>query len=420
MIVLLGGHFKAESLALQQGELDLLLEGQKQQEGTKEEQSISQPEKVTKIGGEAKKATPRRRKISKGRRLYEKGRIGRRHPSNIWVNEDEGNDEECSSDSDVELMASDRLNEDDDERKAQLSSNNLKKESPRGTTDAGIRKVDSWTPNTSTQTTSPPMGTKHATTAATTATATTTTDSPFTTTTAPSTEATSSTPGTTSVSPWSSNEGFDVSIASSGGTNDSDISKVRRESVPRIPPVPPKKRSSASKSPRGAETPTATKSSDTSPRNDGGSLATPKKVPPVPPPKKGTTIGGTASVVATPILPKNELPTTSPRGSSSSTNSPGATTPNPSPRGKMPSSEPTTPRKGYSRRISDANSTPSEEDAEDLIRNGIILELSGAPYHLLFPEVDCIIIHGGLGTVAEAFKVGKPVIVTGCLLFDQR
>jgi len=34
--------------------------------------------------------------------------------------------------------------------------------------------------------------------------------------------------------------------------------------------------------------------------------------------------------------------------------------------------------------------------------------------------MDCLIVHGGLGTIAEAMRVGVPIIVTGVLLLDQR
>lgn len=34
--------------------------------------------------------------------------------------------------------------------------------------------------------------------------------------------------------------------------------------------------------------------------------------------------------------------------------------------------------------------------------------------------MDCIVIHGGLGTTAEALRSGVPTIVTGTLLMDQR
>jgi len=61
-----------------------------------------------------------------------------------------------------------------------------------------------------------------------------------------------------------------------------------------------------------------------------------------------------------------------------------------------------------------------EEKAEELKKEGRILEEKGAPFGKLFPELDCIIIHGGLGTTAEALRVGVPVIVTGVLLMDQR
>lgn len=35
-------------------------------------------------------------------------------------------------------------------------------------------------------------------------------------------------------------------------------------------------------------------------------------------------------------------------------------------------------------------------------------------------EMDCIIVHGGLGTTAEAMRAGVPVMITGVLLMDQR
>lgn len=44
----------------------------------------------------------------------------------------------------------------------------------------------------------------------------------------------------------------------------------------------------------------------------------------------------------------------------------------------------------------------------------------GAPFNLLFPFMDVLIIHGGLGTTSEALLAGKPTIVTGTLLLDQR
>jgi len=49
-----------------------------------------------------------------------------------------------------------------------------------------------------------------------------------------------------------------------------------------------------------------------------------------------------------------------------------------------------------------------------------LLEANNAPFGALFPHMSLLIIHGGLGTTAEAIRSGLPVIVTGVLLFDQR
>ena len=51
---------------------------------------------------------------------------------------------------------------------------------------------------------------------------------------------------------------------------------------------------------------------------------------------------------------------------------------------------------------------------------GLLLEGTVAPFGELLPLMDVNIIHGGLGTTAEAMRAGKPVIVTGILLMDQR
>uniref|UniRef100_A0A6B2LI55 Glycosyl transferase family 28 C-terminal domain-containing protein n=1 Tax=Arcella intermedia TaxID=1963864 RepID=A0A6B2LI55_9EUKA len=61
-----------------------------------------------------------------------------------------------------------------------------------------------------------------------------------------------------------------------------------------------------------------------------------------------------------------------------------------------------------------------EQRAKDMEEEGLILVEKGAPFGKLFPLLDTIIIHGGLGTTAEALRVGVPVIVTGVLLMDQR
>lgn len=51
---------------------------------------------------------------------------------------------------------------------------------------------------------------------------------------------------------------------------------------------------------------------------------------------------------------------------------------------------------------------------------GRLFEAAGAPFGYLFDAVDCIIMHGGLGTTAETLRSGKPCMVTGVLLMDQR
>ena len=54
------------------------------------------------------------------------------------------------------------------------------------------------------------------------------------------------------------------------------------------------------------------------------------------------------------------------------------------------------------------------------LREGRMHVAKGAPFGRLFPLCDAVIIHGGLGTTGEALMAGKPVIITGVLLFDQR
>jgi sterol 3beta-glucosyltransferase len=49
-----------------------------------------------------------------------------------------------------------------------------------------------------------------------------------------------------------------------------------------------------------------------------------------------------------------------------------------------------------------------------------IIEIAGAPFGVLFPLCDFVVVHGGLGTTSEAFRAGKPLLVTGIMVFDQR
>eukprot|EP00300_Choanocystis_sp_HF-7_P011985 c17698_g1_i5.p1 GENE.c17698_g1_i5~~c17698_g1_i5.p1 ORF type:complete len:334 (+),score=98.80 c17698_g1_i5:153-1004(+) len=62
----------------------------------------------------------------------------------------------------------------------------------------------------------------------------------------------------------------------------------------------------------------------------------------------------------------------------------------------------------------------TEQSANDWKAKGRLFEDKGAPFGTLFQEIQCAIIHGGLGTTAEALRAGLPTIVTGTLLMDQR
>eukprot|EP00746_Dinoflagellata_sp_MGD_P161245 gnl/MRDRNA2_/MRDRNA2_88316_c0_seq1.p1 gnl/MRDRNA2_/MRDRNA2_88316_c0~~gnl/MRDRNA2_/MRDRNA2_88316_c0_seq1.p1 ORF type:complete len:655 (+),score=125.06 gnl/MRDRNA2_/MRDRNA2_88316_c0_seq1:121-2085(+) len=61
-----------------------------------------------------------------------------------------------------------------------------------------------------------------------------------------------------------------------------------------------------------------------------------------------------------------------------------------------------------------------EKRAQALCKDGALLQVAGAPFGELFPLCDCAVVHGGLGSTAEALRAGIPVIVTGVLLMDQR
>ena len=50
---------------------------------------------------------------------------------------------------------------------------------------------------------------------------------------------------------------------------------------------------------------------------------------------------------------------------------------------------------------------------------GAFLEVDKADFGALFPQMDALIVHGGLGTTVEALRARKPVAVTGILMMDQ-
>eukprot|EP00667_Euglena_gracilis_P004023 EG_transcript_4038 len=60
------------------------------------------------------------------------------------------------------------------------------------------------------------------------------------------------------------------------------------------------------------------------------------------------------------------------------------------------------------------------EQTSKLKEQNLLLEVAGCPFDVVFPHMACVIIHGGLGTTAEALRAGVPAIVTGVLLMDQR
>jgi len=72
------------------------------------------------------------------------------------------------------------------------------------------------------------------------------------------------------------------------------------------------------------------------------------------------------------------------------------------------------------RPTTEVTSTYLEKDAAQLISDGRLHLAKGAPFSRLFPLMDFVVIHGGLGTTAECFASGVPCMVTGVLLMDQR
>mmetsp|Transcript_30357 Transcript_30357/g.64028 ORF Transcript_30357/g.64028 Transcript_30357/m.64028 type:complete len:617 (-) Transcript_30357:134-1984(-) len=54
------------------------------------------------------------------------------------------------------------------------------------------------------------------------------------------------------------------------------------------------------------------------------------------------------------------------------------------------------------------------------VAGGRLFLAPGAPFGRLFPLVDAVVLHGGLGTTSEALQAKLPTIVTGVMLLDQR
>ena len=52
--------------------------------------------------------------------------------------------------------------------------------------------------------------------------------------------------------------------------------------------------------------------------------------------------------------------------------------------------------------------------------DGRLLELAAVDFGQMFQHIDAFVVHGGLGTTAEAMRCGKPVAITGVLHLDQR
>jgi len=67
-----------------------------------------------------------------------------------------------------------------------------------------------------------------------------------------------------------------------------------------------------------------------------------------------------------------------------------------------------------------AKSIKIEEEAAEHVSTGRLLIEGGAPFSKLFPLVDFVLMHGGLGTTAECLLAGVPCMVSGVLLLDQR
>ena len=64
--------------------------------------------------------------------------------------------------------------------------------------------------------------------------------------------------------------------------------------------------------------------------------------------------------------------------------------------------------------------TKLQNNVDSMRAQGKLLEVDTADFGILFVHIDAFIVHGGLGTTVEALRTGKPVAISGCLLFDQR
>jgi UDP:flavonoid glycosyltransferase YjiC (YdhE family) len=64
-------------------------------------------------------------------------------------------------------------------------------------------------------------------------------------------------------------------------------------------------------------------------------------------------------------------------------------------------------------------STALESQLARCTLQGSFLEVAKGDFGVLFPQMDALIVHGGLGTTVEALRARKPVAVTGILMMDQ-
>merc|ERR1719384_1038775 len=89
---------------------------------------------------------------------------------------------------------------------------------------------------------------------------------------------------------------------------------------------------------------------------------------------------------------------------------------------KMATESKTKPRVIGVTGVRDTEPLGKELDAKkaELEKSGQIYICARAPFGILFDMMDAVIIHGGLGTTAEALRAKLPTIVTGVLLMDQR